>query len=130
MGSVEREYAYKPRWTLIVFCTVFFGLVAVILGVQAHGNDRGVILSRVIKLSPSGATAFYWMLCACSVGFVAIAALLACHRLIFRQRIAFGPTALLAPASRWSSTEKQIAYRDIQALSRTQVSGQRFLYVT
>ena len=72
---------------------------------------------------------FYWVLCACSVGFVAIAAFLACHRLIFHQRIVFGPMALLVPASRWSSAEQRIGYRDIQALSRAQVSGQRFLYV-
>ena len=130
MGGIEREYAYKPRWTLIVFCAVFFGLVAVILGAKAHGNNRGVVINRVIKLSPSGATTFYWVLCACSVGFVTIAAFLACHRLIFHQRIAFRPTALLVPASRWSSAEQQIGYRDIQALSRAQVSGQRFLYVT
>ena len=130
MGGIEREYAYKPRWTLIVFCAVFFGLVAVSLGAKAHGNDRGVIINRVIKLSPSGATTFYWVLCACSVGFVAIVAFLACHRLIFPQRIAFGATALLVPVSRWSSAEQQIGYRDIQALSRAQVSGQRFLYVT
>ncbi len=130
MGGSEREYAYKPRWTLLVCCAVFFGLVAVILGAKAHGNDRSVILNRVIKLSPSGATTFYWVLCACSVGFVVIAAFLVCHRLIFHQRIAFGPTALLVPASRWSSAEQQIGYRDIQALSQAQVSGQRFLYVT
>lgn len=130
MEGVEREYEYKPRWTLIVFCAVFFGLWAVILGAKAHGNDRGVIINRVLQLSPSGATTFYWVLCACSVGFVAIAAFLACHRLTFRQRIAFGPTALLVPASRWSSEEKQVGYRDIEALSIAQVSGQRFLYVT
>ena len=130
MGGIEREYTYKPRWTLIVFCAVFFGLMAVSLGAKAHSNDRGVILNWVIKLSPSGATTFYWIFCACSVGFVAIAAFLACHRLIFHQRIVFGPTALLVPASRWSSAEQQIGYRDIQALSRAQVSGQRFLYVT
>jgi hypothetical protein len=130
MGGVEREYAYKPRWTLIVFCAVFFGLVAVSLGAKAHGNTRGVIINQVIKLSPSGATMFYWVLCACSIGFVAIAVFLAYHRLTFRQRIAFGATVLLVPASRWSSAEQQIGYRDVQALSKTQVSGQRFLYVT
>jgi len=130
MEGIERAYAYKPRWTLIVFCAVFFGLVAVILGAKAHGNDRGVIINRVIELSLSGATTFYWVLCACSVGFVAIAAFLAYHRLTFRQRIAFGPTALLVPASRWCSAEQQIGYQDIQVLSRVQVSGQQFLYVT
>jgi len=130
MGGIEREYVYKPRWTLIVFCAVFFGLMAVSLGAKAHGNDRGAIINWVIKLSVSGATTFYGVLCACSVGFVAIAVFLACHRLIFHQRIAFGPTVLFVPVSRWSSAEQQIGYRDIQALSRAQMSGQRFLYVT
>src|SRR5215468_10632576 len=59
LGGIEREYAYKPRWTLIVFCGAFFGLVAVSLGAKAHGNDRGLILNHVIKLSPSVATPFY-----------------------------------------------------------------------
>ena len=112
------------------FYAVFFGLVVVSLGAKAHGHDRGVIINRIIKLSSSGLTTFYWVLCACSVGFVAIAAFLACHHLIFHQRIAFSATALLVPVSRWSSAEQQIGYRDIQALSKTQVSGQRFLYVT
>jgi hypothetical protein len=130
MRNIECEYAYKPRWTLIVFCGVFFGLVAVILGAKAHGNNRGILLNRVIELSPSGATTFYWVLCSCSVGFVTIAAFLAYHRLTFRQRIAFGATALLVPASRWSSAEQQIGYRNIQTLSKAQVSGHRFLHVT
>ena len=129
MGGVERAYAYKSRWTLIVFYVVFFGLMAVSLGAKAHGHNRGVIINRIIKLS-SGPTTFYWVLCAYRVGFVAITAFLVCHRLIFHQRIAFGATAFLVPVSRWSSAEQQIGYRDIQVLSRVQVSGQQFLYVT
>ena len=130
MGSVEREYEYRPKWTLIVFCAAFFGLGAVVLGEKAANNDRGLIINRVIELGPDGATVFFWVLTACSVGFVAIAAFLAYHRLTFRQRLAFGPTAVIVPVSRWSREEKEIAYRDILGLSEATISGQRFLYVT
>jgi hypothetical protein len=130
VGSVEREYEYRPKWTTIAFCGLFFGLCAVVLGFKAAGNDRGVIINRVIELSPDWATGFYWVLTALSVGFVVIAAFFAYCRLTFRQRLAFGSAVMTVPASRWSRDEKEIAYRDIQALSEATISGQRFLYIT
>ena len=130
MGSAEREYAYRPKWTLIVFCAAFFGLGTVVLGSKAARNDRGAVINGLIELGPDGATAFYWTLTAGSFGFVAIAGLLAFHRLTFRQRLAFGPTTLTVPAARWSRAEKEIAYRDVLGLSETAISGQRFLHVT
>lgn len=130
MDDIEREYDYKPKWTLIVLCALFFGLAAVVLGVKAASNDRGVIINGIIELDPDGATIFYWVLCVCGVGFVAISAFLAYHRLTFHQRLAFGPAAVILPRSRWSAEDKVIAYRDISALSTARIYGQRFLYVT
>lgn len=130
MGSVERQYEYRPKWTLIVLCAAFFGLGTAVLGSKAANNDRGVIINRIIELGPDGATAFYWGLAALSAGFVTIAAFLAYHRVTFHQRLAFGPAAMTVPASRWSREEKEIAYRDIASLSEATISGQRFLYVT
>jgi hypothetical protein len=130
VNSVEREYEYRPKWTMIVLCAAFFGLCAAVLGSKAASNDRGLLISRIIELAPDDATVFFWALTACSIGFVVIAAFLAYHRLTTRQRIAFGPSALTVPASRWSREEKELAYRDIVALFETTVSGQRFLYIT
>jgi hypothetical protein len=130
MDIVEREYEYRPKWTMIVFCAAFFGLGAGVLGFKAASNDRGLIINRVIQLGPDGATVFFWVLTACSVGFVVVSACLAYHRLNFRQRLAFGPSALVVPVSRWSREEKEIAYQDILGLSEATISGQRFLYVT
>jgi hypothetical protein len=129
MSGDDREYDYKPKWTLIVCCAIFFGLGAVVLGSKAANNDRGLIINHVIELGPDNAMIFYWTLTACGIGFVAIAALLAYHRLAYQQRLAFGPAALIVPVSRWSRAEKEIAYRDIRELSRVTVNGQRFLYV-
>jgi hypothetical protein len=127
MSAVERVYEYEPKWTVILLSGVFFGLCAVVLGIKAATNERGLILLRIIELGPQGASWFYWILTACGVGFVAIAALLTYHRLTVRQRLVLGATALTVPASRWSRTERDIAYRDIFELSTNAVSGQRFL---
>jgi hypothetical protein len=54
---------------------------------------------------------------------------LAYHRIAFRQRLAFGPTSLIVPASRWSHAETEIPYHDMQRLSAARISGQRFLYI-
>jgi hypothetical protein len=130
MDGCDREYDYKPKWTLIVLGTILSGLCAVILGSKAANNDRGLIIYHVIELGPDGATVFFWILTACSLGFVVMAAFLVYHRVTFQQRLVFGPAALTVPASRWSREEKEIAYRDIQALSSATISGQRFLYIT
>ena len=130
MGDGEREYEYKPKWTVIVFCVAFCGSCAVVLGFKAANNERGVTINHLIELGPDGATAFFWSLTACSCGFVAIAVHLAYHRIAFRQRLAFGPASLTVPVSRWSHVEKEIAYSDIKELTERTISGQRFLYVT
>lgn len=130
MDSEAREYPYAPRWTLIVLGGGFFLLCAVVLGARAQGNDRGVIINGLIELSRPGATAFFWVLCACSMGFVAAAVLMAYQRLMFRRRLVLGTTTLIVPVSRWSREEQEIDYGDIQSLSTVEISGQRMLTVT
>ncbi len=127
--SIVREYEYKPRWKPIVLGIAFFGLAAVFLGSEAACNDRGLIINRFIELGPEGATVFYWVLTACSVGFVAIGVLLAHHRTAYQQRLVFGTAAVTVPASRWSREEKVIVYREIRKLSTATVGSQWFLYV-
>jgi hypothetical protein len=130
MSGVEREYEYKPSWAAILLGGGFFALCAAFFVVRAGGNDRGLIINGVIRLSPEGATIFYWVLFGLSAAFVAAAALLVLHRLNLRQRIAFTPDAVLLPKSRWSSEERRVAYSAITGLSRSEVYGQRFLRVS
>jgi hypothetical protein len=125
----EREYPYRPRWTVIVFTGVFFGACALVLGERAVDNRRGLIINGIIELGPDGATGFYYVLSALSVGFVIVSAFLAYHRLTFQQRLVFGTAAMTVPVSRWSRATQQIAYRDIQRMSGAVISGQTFLYV-
>jgi len=127
--EIEREYEYKPSWLIIFLCGGMFGLAAVFFGVRANSNDRGLIINHVIELSENGATIFYWVFCFLSLCFVAITIALTFHRLKFRQRIAFTQTGVIVPVSRWSADEKLIEYKNISALSESNVSGQTFLYL-
>jgi len=129
MTTIDREYEYKSSWAVIIFCAIFFGAGAAVLGNAAATNDRGLVINGIIPLTQNGATTFYWFLCALSIGFVAISALLTVHRLTHHQRIAFTPQSIILPSSRWSSEETTINYDDITSLSGAKVNGQRFLYV-
>ena len=51
-------------------------------------------------------------------------------RLTHQQRIAFTPSSIIVPKSRWSREEQIIEYRRIKALSTSEMGGQRFLHVT
>jgi hypothetical protein len=126
---VEREYAYRPKWTTIVLASLFFGAGALFFAAMAKDNDRGLIINGIIELSPGGARIFYWALAALSVGLVAAASTMAMVRLTLRQRIAVGTTCITVPRSRWSSEEIAVPFAEIIRLSTSDVSGQRFLKV-
>ena len=126
MDDIEQEYVYKPRWKPILFGTLFFGGGAVFFGIKASGNDRGVNFHG-IEMDPDSATALFWTLCFIDLSFVALAGLIAYHRLTRYQRLAFYPTAMIVPLSRWSFEEREIAYRDINSLTSVQINGQKFL---
>src|SRR5262245_11917941 len=102
---MERQYNYRPKWAIIIFCALFFGACALVLGAKANGNERGLIINGIFELSAEGATVFYWVLAALSVGFVVISGFLAIVRLMVHQRIALSATCITIPRSRWSAEE-------------------------
>lgn len=126
---IESEYEYKPSWLAILLCGGMFGGAAAFFAYQADSNDRGLIINRVIELSENGATNFYWVLCFLSLCFVAAMMAMIFQRLKFRQRIAFTAEGIIVPVSRWSAGEKFIEYKNITALSETEISGQNFLNI-
>ena len=127
--SSDREFDYRPSWTMLLFCGLFFGACAIVLGAKAINNDRGLIINGIIELEEGGATAFFWALAACSFAFVAIALFSAVLSLVVHQRVVLGTNTIRVPASRWSSREMEIAYDDIQSLSKEEISGQAFFHV-
>jgi hypothetical protein len=128
-GDVEREYEYKPSWSVIIFVAVFFSSGAVFLYLKTVKSDRGLIIEGIIPLGPTGATLFFGALTLLSVGFVLLAAFLAYMRIVHRQRIAFTSDALIVPAP-MGRGEMAIPYRSISGLSMIEVNWQRILYVS
>lgn len=126
---IEREYEYKPSWWIILLGGAMFGFATVFFVYRAFSNDRGLIINRVIELSESSATIFYWVFAFLSLCFVLTVIAITYHRLKFHQRLAFTDSELIVPASRWSAAEKSIKYADVSSLSVMEISGQKFLYV-
>ena len=68
--TLLKRYRYRPKpWTMTLVI-VFFAACAAGLTNVAQTNDRGAVIDRLITLNTSQATGLYWVLAACSVGFV------------------------------------------------------------
>ncbi len=106
---------------------LFFGAGAVVLGEKACTNDRGLILNW-IHFSQFGATVFYWVL----AGFFALFVLLAVW-ILFAIRVHGVPDVVLTaesisfPAGALVKRALELPLREIENISQTEVSGQRFL---
>ncbi len=124
----DREYQYKPPWTTILLCVLFFGACA-IGGAFAARSNRGLLIEGIIPLSPQGAAIFWWIMTALSLGFVLFAIRMAVHRVIHTQRIVLTPTEIVVPESRWSFSELPIPYSAITAVWETKNRQQRFLKI-
>jgi hypothetical protein len=126
---MERQYDYRPRWTTIIFGALFFGACAIVLAIEASSNQRGMILNSMIVFTPTGATIFYWVLTATSVGFVIISGFLLFWRATRRQRIAVTDICLIIPRSRFSTDELSVPFGDIVEVSVFAVARQRSLTI-
>jgi len=105
MVDIDREYEYGPKGWILLFCAVFFSVGAVVVGsAAASGTYTGWLVL------------FFWVLCALSIVEVALLVAQAVARLLLRQRVAFTPTSLLLPKSRWTSEEVVINYGAITGL--------------
>lgn len=129
MESLDnREYEYKPRWSVILLGILFFGALAVVSAALAHWK-QGIVRFDITILSPEAAEVFWWCWVAVNLGFILYCVLLAVLRLIRTQRIVLTPTAVILPKSRWSSAEITIPYLVITDLSFSQANGQRLLRI-
>src|SRR5262245_11470340 len=99
--ELPSRFPYNPKWWTILACFVFFGACSGVMAYKAIGNSEGVIINGLIRLGPTGATAFYWVISACGAGFVLLALLLTAHRIGSPQVLELGTEALLLPFGRF-----------------------------
>ena len=117
MADIERQYAYRPRWSHILLLAGFCTLLAASVIARASPEDLGLL---------------YWIVLVVSFAGVAWSGVLAVDRLFFRRRVAFTSTSLLLPKP-WSfRQEEAIDYRAITGLDVSKVAehGPRCLYLT
>ena len=117
MADIERQYAYRPRWSHILLLAGFCTLLAA---------------STIAHASPEDLPVMYWIVLVVSFAGVAWSGVLAVDRLFFRRRVAFTSTSLLLPKP-WSfSEEEAIDYQAITGLDVWKVAehGYGCLYVT
>ena len=127
--SLDRQYEYKPRWSVIAISMLFFAALAVVFGALAHAR-RPIARFGVKILSAEAAAVFWWCFVVVCLAPMLYGLMLAVSRLVHSQRIVFTPTAIIVPKSRWSSAEVTIPYLAITDLSFSQANGQRLLRIT
>jgi hypothetical protein len=112
---------------MVIMVTLLSGAAVVVFGIKAAGNDRGVIINRVIELGAAGATTFYWALAAAAGLFTLAGIVAGVQTATSRQRIAIADGMLTLPARRWASEEATIPIREIERMRMHTISGQRTL---
>ncbi len=113
----------------MVICILSFGLCAAVLGFKAANNDRGLILNGIFTFSEQGASVFYWILTACSVGFVAIWFFLIIQRVTGSLNLELTETELKIPKGFIKKTQAHVSIADVTEIYEAEVQGQRFLYL-
>ena len=113
----------------MALCILFFGACAAVLGWKALGNDSGVILNGVLTLSENGASIFYWILTALSLGFVVLAVIFIVQNVLSPQVVQITKGFVSIPLGFLKKKIKQIEFSDVTDFYETEVQGQRFFYL-
>ncbi len=126
---LPKYYAYKPKLTVIALCVLLFGACATLFGYMAATNDRGLVLNGVFTFDAGGASVFYWVLFALSLGFVAMGGLLVVQRLSGSLNLEITEAEIRIPQGLIKKTVRRIPVKDVEDVSETEVNGQRFFYL-
>jgi hypothetical protein len=112
----------------MLLCGLFFGVCAAVLGHKASTNTRGLILNGVIELDPSSASIFYWVLTVVSLLFVFVTGWTIVTTLVHGvPDVVLTDDAISFPVGFPVKRPFRLPYSEITGLSRSEVSGQRFL---
>ncbi len=126
----ETRYPYQPKIVTFLLVIAMFGSCASFFIYQAINNEVGLIINGLLELSQNGATIFYGVLAALSLGFVLIGLLSMFKRFTTKREIVVGDTSISSPKSGVSSKVITVAYADILMMERQEVSGQHILNIT
>lgn len=110
-------YRYQPKWTTAIYGTLFFSTALVYGCFKASANDRGLTINGILKLSPEGATAFYWLMVACCFVFVTLGAITLLRLSSgFEERITLTESGIDLPPNVLGRGKKFIRYQSIRSI--------------
>ena len=101
---MKRTFAYRTRWSVIVWPTSFFLVCALVLSGGAH-----------------------WLAAAAAWGFVGIGVVLALSRVVRPQHIVLEEDAIVVPRARFSNERQHIPLSSLVNVTLTEAAGQRML---
>lgn len=128
MTGTALAWPYKPKVWVLLLAGLFFVGCTVVLGTMAAGNDRGMLINRIIELDTGGATALLWVLTAASAGLVAMAGVGVASAFGEGRELILDEVGVTVPA-RFSSNRTTVRYQDMTDLALRRVQGQRFLEI-
>lgn len=122
----EVRIPYKPNKIIMILAIAFFGACAGFMADIAANNDRGLILNRVIELSPQNATIFYWVIASASMVFVVVGFFALVKSFFTNREIVITETSITSPKSALSKLDVTVNFSDIsnvtiQTIQRTRI---------
>ena len=127
MQTLSHPYRPKP-WTMAL-AGAFFGAITLFMGREAIFNERGLVISGLIHLGPSGATVFYWGVAAVAAAFVVVALPAFVVGLVSTRRLTLDATELSVPGSVFSRAPTVVRLADIRQVSMSVIQKRRFFEI-
>lgn len=123
MSEIKREFAYRPSTTSLLQTILVSGLSALALFYFAITNRVGLELNGIIRLSPTGATVFYWVLALTSAAMALSALVAATRRSQAANQLTITMDSIVLPVSRWSSRLQTIPFNSITKMTSVRIQN-------
>jgi len=127
--SLPKTYPYNTKMTTTILSLLFFVACAAVLAWKATSNEHGLILDGIFTFTESGASTFYWILAALSLGFVLIGALLMIERAMGPVNLEITESTIRIPRGFIKRVITEIQLAEVVELSEVEVQKQRFFYL-
>lgn len=124
-----KQYEYKVKIWLGPLIILFFGSGPFVFIDKALHSTQGVIVYRVIKLSPSQAPYFYWILVLLTLYFCIIGFMLFLASFKPNRFVTLDSTKITAPKSGISDQMVEIRYQDISSVEVQKINHQIFIRI-
>ena len=123
MSEIKREFAYRPSTTSLLKTLLVSGASALALFYFAITNRVGLELNGIFRLSPIGATVFYWVLALTSAAMAVSALIASLRRTHAANQLTITMDAIVLPVSRWSSRIQTIPFSSITKMTSVRIQN-------